>query len=84
MFFGSMTRSCGVGAASILLLKYGRTLRLHLGVSDTTVGAKLQERQVAATATCDVDHFQETSTCMTSVRSMYVWSSRIAEYGSTG
>ena len=85
MFFGSLARSCGGGAASILLLKYRRTLRLHLGVSGTTVGAKLQERQVAATATCDVDHFQETSTCMTSARSMYVvWSSRIAEYGSTG
>ena len=68
----------------LLLLKYRRTLRLHLGVSGTTVGSKLQERQVAATATCDVDHFQETSTCMTSGRSMYVWSSRIAEYGSTG
>ena len=78
MFFGSMACSCGGGAASILLLKYRRTLRLHLGVSSTTVGANLQERQVAATATCDVDHFQETSTCMTSVRSMYVWSSRIA------
>ena len=85
MFFGSMARSCGRGAASILLLKYRRTLRLHLGVLGTTVGAKLQgKRQVAATATCDVDHFQETSICMTSVRSMYVWSSRIAEYGSTG
>ena len=35
-------------------------------------------------ATCDGDHFQETNTCMSSVRSMYVWSSRIAEYGSTG
>ena len=67
--------------ASILLLKCRRTLHLHLGVSGTTVGAKLQERQVAATATCDGDHFQETNTCMTSVRSMYVWSSRIAEYG---
>ena len=84
MFFGSMARSCGGGAASILLLKYQRTLRLHLGVPGTTVGAKLQEKQVAATATCDVDHFQETSTCMTSVRSMYVWSPRISEYGSTG
>ena len=58
MFFGSMARSCGGSAAAILLLKFRRTLRLHLGVSGTTVGAKMQERQVVATATCDGDHFQ--------------------------
>ena len=79
-----MARSCGGGAVPILVLKYRGTLRLHLGVSGTTVGAKMQKRQVAATATCDGDHFQETNTCVSSVRSMYVWSSRIAEYGPTG
>ena len=88
MFFGSMARSCGGGTVPILLLKYRRTLCLHLGVSGTTNNCRskdeMQERQVAATATCDGDHFQETNTCMSSVLSMSVWSSRVAEYGSTG
>ena len=85
MFFGSMARSCGGGAASIYYCSnIGEPSVYILGVSGTTVGANLQERQVAATATCDGEHFQENDTCMTSVRSMYVWSSRIAEYGSTG
>ena len=82
--FGFMARSCVGGAVPILLLKYRRTLRLHVGVSGTTVGTRMQERQVAATSTCDGDHFQVTNTCKSSVRSMYVWSSRIAKDRSTG
>ena len=87
IFFSSMARSCVGGEVPILLLKYRRSSSTSC-VSGTTVGAKMQERQVAATATatCDGDNFQETinNTCMSSVRSIYVWSSCIAEYGSTG
>ena len=77
MFFGSMARWCG-GGSSVPILKYLRVVRLRLVFLAQLFKEEMQERQVTAIFTCDGYHFQETNTCVSSIRSMYVSTGKVA------